>query len=125
MSEADAVSVVRRADWGPPLPIVTGGECWPVIWPGMGAGARSLHYFDLPAGGGIIPLTHPSEAVYYVVAGAVSVEDLSEGSEPHAVDAGGMFHIEPATKYAFRALNESTVVIGGPCPADAALYESQ
>jgi hypothetical protein len=35
-----------------------------------------------------------------------------------------MFHIEIGTQYLFVAKQENTVVLGGPCPADIALYES-
>jgi len=121
MAQAE-VRVVSPDQWGPPLDLVTGGRCLPVIWPGMGARERSLHHFTLPKGAGIHPLQHPSESVYYVITGEVAVSDLSEGSDPVLVPTGGMFHVESGTTYVFESVADESVVIGGPCPADDLLY---
>ena len=117
-----AVRVITPQEWGPPLQIVTGGVCRPIIWPGMGARERSLQNFTLPRGAGIRPLRHVGEAVYYVVSGEVEVTDVSEGVEPRMVVAGGMFHVSPGTTYIFVSSADMSVVIGGPCPVDESLY---
>jgi mannose-6-phosphate isomerase-like protein (cupin superfamily) len=123
MAAQDAVSVIRRADWGAPLSIVTGGAvCRPAIWPGMGARERSLHHFAMPAGSGTVRLAHPSEAVYYVMSGEVLVTDHSEASDPRRLGPGAMFHVAPGTSYSMISAEDATEVIGGPCPADDALY---
>jgi mannose-6-phosphate isomerase-like protein (cupin superfamily) len=124
MASPAAVRVLCPADWGPELKIMTGsgGYCRAVVWPGVGARERSLHYFHLPTGAGTVPLSHPGEAVYYVVSGSVVVEDLTDTSAPHPVREGGMFHIDPGTSYSFRSDGGVTVVIGGPCPADDSMY---
>ena len=71
-----AAIVVRPEEWGAEVPVVEGGSCLPIIWPGMGAVERSLHQFRLPAGASTVDLRHPVEAVYYVVEGEVEVTDL-------------------------------------------------
>jgi len=122
-----AVRVITPNEWAPPLEIVTGGECRPIIWPGMGARERSLHHFTLPRGAGILPLQHPGEAVYYVMSGEVEVTEFTQASEvdsPTLVPTGGMFHVEPGTAYAFSSVADVSVVIGGPCPVDESLYAS-
>ncbi|CAB4937890.1 MAG: cupin domain-containing protein [Actinobacteria bacterium] len=118
------VRVITPNEWAPPLEIVTGGECRPIIWPGMGARERSLHHFTLPRGAGILPLQHPGEAVYYVISGEVEVTEVSEGSAPTLVPPGGMFHVEPGTAYVFSSVADVSVVIGGPCPVDETMYAS-
>lgn len=120
MSEP-AVRVVRRSDWGPGLDLVPGGRCHPVIWPGMGANQRSMHVFEIPAGAFTVELVHPSEAVYYVLEGQVSVKDLGADAGQD-VPVGGMFHVEAGTRYAFGSQSDSARVVGGPCPPDSNLY---
>jgi mannose-6-phosphate isomerase-like protein (cupin superfamily) len=61
------------------------------------------------------------EAVYYVIAGGVGVEDLDAGTE-HQVGPGGMFLIDPGTRYRIASALDGSEVVGGPCPADPQLY---
>lgn len=116
-----AAIVVRPEEWGAEVPVVEGGSCLPIIWPGMGAVERSLHQFRLPAGASTVDLRHPVEAVYYVVEGEVEVTDLDEGSTT-TLGLGAMFHVEPDTGYRFASAGGDCVVLGGPCPADPVLY---
>lgn len=116
-----AAIIVSPDQWGPPMPIVDGGSCRPIIWPGMGAVERSLHEFQLPSGASTIDLEHPGEAVYYVVDGQIDVWD-AESDSLTRVGPGGMFHVEPVTRYRFSAAGAEAVVLGGPSPADPALY---
>ncbi len=83
---------------------------------------RSMHRISLSGGGRTISLRHPMEAVYYVISGEVDVEDLDTGTQ-HRVGPGGMFLVDPGTGYRVSATNDGTEVVGGPCPADPALYE--
>ena len=113
---------VLDSEGGPPLPIVaSGGFARAVVWPGIGAELRSLHWIELAPGGETIEMRHPSEAVYYVVRGAGEVTDGSDGSSRQLVE-GAMAHIEAGTPYRLRAGDAGMEVVGGPAPADPALY---
>jgi quercetin dioxygenase-like cupin family protein len=114
--------VVHQAEnRGARLPIVEAtGRAWAVIWPGTGAQFRSLHRVSLAAGGSTLPLRHPGEAVYYVLAGQGAVRDAA--GTAHPLLEGSMVHIAPQGGYRFDA-GASLELIGGPCPADPALYD--
>ena len=107
---------------GPELPIVDGaGTARAVVWPGTGARSRSLHHLWLSAGSGTIELAHPSDAVYYVIAGTGLVLDAG-AQDAQELRAGSMFHVDSGTRYAVRAGDEGIELVGGPAPADDALY---
>ena len=123
MSEPLAEVVVTPADRGPRLPIVAGdGAAHAVIWPGMGAQLRSMHRISLSGGARTIEMTHPSDAVYYVIAGGGEAID-GETDERGALVVGSMVHVDAGTPYELVAGGEGMELIGGPCPADASLYE--
>jgi quercetin dioxygenase-like cupin family protein len=104
---------------GHELDLVEGeGRAWAVVWPGTGAEQRSLHVLELGAGARTRELCHPSEAVYYVTDGAGAVQE--EGVEI-ALVPGSMVHCQPDAPYRFRA-DDALRLVGGPCPADPALY---
>jgi mannose-6-phosphate isomerase-like protein (cupin superfamily) len=104
-SRNSCVAVHRSDDGRRPLPIVADrGRAWAVIWPGMGAQCRSLHRISLSPRGGTVPLRHPSEAVYYVLAGHGAARG-SDGSA-HRIAEGSMIHIAPQTEYRFAAKDE-------------------
>jgi quercetin dioxygenase-like cupin family protein len=107
---------------GPELPIVRGGGvARAIVWPGTGANLRSLHRIWLEAGSATTELSHGSDAVYYVVEGEGTVHDMTGGSE-HAVRLGSMFHIDGGTSYAVVAGKAGMQIVGGPAPADLAMY---
>lgn len=107
-----------------PLPIVeTGGRAWAVVWPGMGAHLRSMHRISLQPAGRTVPLRHPMEAAYYVIAGTLEVHDLDVGAR-HRLITGGMVLVDPGTRYRMAAGSEGSEVVGGPCPPDPGLYTS-
>jgi len=123
MNVAAAEIAVLDGSAGPELPIVEGdGEAKAVVWPGTGAHSRSLHHLWLRAGARTVALTHPSEAVYYVIEGDGSVVDRSSG-ERHALRDGAMFHVDPRTTYEIEAGSRGVELVGGPAPADPSLYE--
>jgi quercetin dioxygenase-like cupin family protein len=114
--------VLRAADHGPLLPIVEGdGAARAIVWPGVGATLRSMHRIALAAGSRTIELRHPMEAVYYVMQGDGAVRDPDDGGEEPLIE-GSMIHIEPGTAYRFEAGGSGMLLLGGPCPADPALY---
>jgi quercetin dioxygenase-like cupin family protein len=116
------VAVYSADDARTPLRMTAGGgHAWAVIWPGMGAERRSLHRVSLPPGGSTVPLRHPGEAVYYVLAGHGSAMETGAGAHP-LVD-GSMIHVAPQGGYRFMAGDGGLELIGGPCPADPALYD--
>jgi hypothetical protein len=122
-SEDPRVEVID-ADSGPPLPIVErGGRAQAIIWPGMGAKLRSLHRISLEPGGWMVELSHLSEAVYYVLSGSGAVREGSSGPlEP--ILEGSMVHVDAGTPYVLGASADGMELVGGPAPADPALYGS-
>ena len=99
------------------------GEAYAVVWPGVGAQMRSMHRISLGAGSATVPQRHPMEAVYSVIAGGGTVRDPDTGTAEALVD-GSMFHVEPGTAYVVEAGAGGIELVGGPCPADPALYRS-
>lgn len=124
MSE-DRVQVVRGSGAAVPLPLVaSGGEALAVVWPGVGSRHRSLHRLLLSPGGHTIDLQHPSESVYYVRSGTATVTDGDNG-EQHTLVEGSMVHVDPSTAHRFDAGEAGAEIVGGPCPPDPSIYESQ
>lgn len=118
---ANEISILDGRD-GPSLPIVEGGgDCRAIIWTGIGARSRSLHRLWLNEDAATVELNHPSDAVYYVVEGAGWVLDRASG-ERHALRPGAMFHVDRGTPYVIQAGVPGMEVVGGPAPADDALY---
>ena len=116
------VTVRDTDDTRAPLRMIAAqGRAWAVIWPGMGAQCRSLHRVSLAPGGSSLPLRHPGEAVYYVLAGRGRVEDAAGTAYP--LIEGSMVHVAPQGRYHFQAEDAGLELIGGPCPADPALYD--
>jgi mannose-6-phosphate isomerase-like protein (cupin superfamily) len=117
------VRVLRAADHGPMLPIIEGeGSARPIVWPGSGAACRTMHRIELAGGSRTIALKHAMEAAYYVIRGDGVVRDPDEGSSEPLVE-GSMIFVEPGTAYAFEAGGAGILLLGGPCPADPALYQ--
>jgi len=108
---------------GPKLPLVEGaGDARAIVWPGMGAKARSLHHIWLAPDARTVPQHHPGDAVYYVVTGDGTVVDGAAG-ERQPLREGAMFHVDTGTEYVVEAGEHGIELVGGPAPADAALYE--
>jgi mannose-6-phosphate isomerase-like protein (cupin superfamily) len=123
MTDPEAVQVVDCDEACPRLPIVDGeGIARAVIWPGAGARLRSMHLIRLGSQARTIEMTHPMEAVYYVISGAVLATDVSTRSTQRAVD-GSMILVEPGTPYLLRAEGAAVEMVGGPCPPDRAIYD--
>ncbi len=109
-------------DTCPELPIVVeSGRAWAVAWPGSGAHLRSMHRISLPASASTVPLRHPMESVYYVMAGAAVAHDLDLQQE-HPLTLGSMILIDPGTRYELVAGDEGAELVGGPCPPDPGMY---
>lgn len=122
MSDRAAVRIVRAGGWGPELPFILGdGVFRPIVWPGANDWKRSLHYIELSPSSSTTPLSHPSEAVYYVVAGTGIVS--GGGGPERPIVEGSMVHVSPGTEYSFRT-DTGLTLVGGPCPADITLYTS-
>jgi mannose-6-phosphate isomerase-like protein (cupin superfamily) len=116
------VRVLRAADHGPALPIVEGdGSARPIVWPGVGAAFRTMHRIELGRDGRTIALRHEMEAAYYVVRGEGVVRDPEAGGSEPLVE-GSMIFVEPGTAYQIEAGGAGMLLLGGPCPADPALY---
>jgi hypothetical protein len=122
MSSPREVRVLDAGETCPALPLVDGaGTARAVVWPGVGAQLRSMHRIRLAPAARTIPLSHPMEAVYYVMSGAGSVLDPDDPT-PRPLAGGAMIHVEPGTGYVLAAGPEGIEILGGPCPADPALY---
>jgi quercetin dioxygenase-like cupin family protein len=116
------VRVLDAGEQCPALPLVDGdGVARAVIWPGVGAELRSMHRISLAPGARTIPQRHPMEAVYYVMSGAGAVSDPNDPQRRPLVE-GAMVHVEPGTAYVLEAGSDGIEILGGPCPADPALY---
>jgi mannose-6-phosphate isomerase-like protein (cupin superfamily) len=115
---------VLSPETSPTIPnmVLAGGTARALIWPGMGASARSLHLIELDPGGETQQMRHASEAVYYVLQGEAAVTDLDVG-RAHRVPEGGIIFVEPETTYVLSGSGRPTEIVGGPCPADPRLYE--
>jgi quercetin dioxygenase-like cupin family protein len=113
---------ILDAATGPELPIIEGGGvARAIVWPGVGAELRSLHRIWLEPGATTVTLAHPSDAVYYVLEGSGSAHDESTGAA-HEVRQGSMFHVDAGTSYAIIAGDGAMQLVGGPAPADPAMY---
>ncbi|MEA2321860.1 MAG: hypothetical protein QOD81_1710 [Solirubrobacteraceae bacterium] len=122
MTAAREGIAVLDATAGPALRIVEGeGSAHAVVWPGTGAQLRSLARIRLGAGARTVALRHPDEAVYYVIEGYGSVAE-GHAAEPNALVPGAMVHIDPGTLYVITADERGLDLVGGPSPADPALY---
>lgn len=123
MTIPQQVRVLKDDENCPDLPIVeSNGSAWAVVWPGVGAQLRSMHHISLESVGRTVELSHPMEAVYYVMSGTATAIDPDDGTN-HQLVAGSMAHIEPGTRYVFEAGTDGAEIIGGPCPADHSMYE--
>lgn len=121
MSAAAEVRVCDPAG-GPPLGIVDGeGDARAIVWPGSGAVMRAMHRVRLGARAATVRLEHPGEAVYAVLDGDGRIEDCDSG-ERQAVVRGSMVHLDGATPHRFLAGDDGLDIVGGPAPADPALY---
>jgi quercetin dioxygenase-like cupin family protein len=124
MNLTSRVAVLDADERCPRLPLVTGqGEAYAVVWPGVGAAMRSMHRISLGPGGATVSQRHPMEAVYSVIGGSGRVRDPDSGAAEVLVD-GAMFHVDPGTAYVVEAGSDGIELVGGPCPADPALYRS-
>jgi quercetin dioxygenase-like cupin family protein len=122
MSSSKAVRVLDGGESCPMLPLVEGeGVARAVIWPGVGAQLRSMQRIRLGPGARTVPLRHAMEAVYYVMSGAGTVLDPDDPLARPLVE-GAMVHVEPGTAYLFQGGPGGIEILGGPCPADPALY---
>jgi quercetin dioxygenase-like cupin family protein len=122
MAGSKEVRVLGGGEECPALPLVDGeGVARALIWPGIGAYLRSMHCISLAPGARTIPQRHPMEAVYYVLSGEGIVRDSEQPPEQLLVE-GSMVHVEPGTAYVLEAGPEGIEILGGPCPADPALY---
>src|SRR4029453_3294774 len=122
MAGSKEVRVLGAGEECPALPLVEAeGVARALIWPGIGAYLRSMHRISLAPGARRVPQRHPMEAVYYVLSGEGIVRDPEHPPEQLLVE-GSMVHVEPGTAYGLEAGAEGIETLGGPCPADAALY---
>jgi mannose-6-phosphate isomerase-like protein (cupin superfamily) len=121
--ELDKIQVVEDDARCPLLRIVEGdGVARAVIWPGMGASARSMHRITLGPGACTKSVNHSMEAVYYVISGNVLIKDETDGASVR-LRPGSMAFVEPNTPYVLAAIDDRVEIVGGPCPPDHSLYE--
>jgi hypothetical protein len=116
---------VVDGEGGPELGIVDGeGRARAVIWPGMGARLRSMHRISLGPGSRTVELRHPTDAVYYVIDGDGEAHDRDAGTAEPLV-TGSMVHVDRETAYELVGGDGGMEVVGGPAPADPALYPAE
>jgi hypothetical protein len=118
------VQVIDTANVNKSLALIDGqGSARVVLWPGNGARFRTMQILDLAAHDRTIDLGHSNDCVYYVVLGAGWVRDLQKMSAEPLVE-GSMVHIDAGDRYRLEAGSGGMRVVGGPVPADPALYSS-
>ena len=81
-----------------------------------------MHRIELAAGSRTVPLKHPMEAVYYVMQRRRHRARSRTTAAANPLIEGSMIHVEPGTAYLFEAGGAGIALLGGPCPADPALY---
>lgn len=124
MTELAPVMVLDAAE-GPELAIVVGeGVAQAAVWPGTGAQARSMHVLSLGPGAHTVELSHPADAVYAVLDGDGTVAEPPHGA-PAELREGSMFHVDAGTPYVIAAGRAGLRLVGGPAPADPALYAEE
>lgn len=107
----------------PTIPIVEGaGSARVLLWPGNGAKYRTLQLIDLQTGDRTVDLSHTTDAVFYVMKGAGTVVDTKSKSTSELME-GSMIHIDAGDRYRFES-SPGMMLLGGPCPADEALYQA-
>jgi hypothetical protein len=117
------VRVIDSREGCPELAIVVGdGRARALIRPENGAHWRTFNLIELAAGASTVDLRHASDCVYYVDRGRGAVRDLSDDSLIPLTE-GAMLHIDKGDGYRFETDDAELTLIGGPCPADPALYE--
>jgi mannose-6-phosphate isomerase-like protein (cupin superfamily) len=122
VTHAPGAAMVLGTSDGPDVRMLeSAGRAHAVVWPGTGAQLRSMHRISLPPGARTLELSHPSDAVYYVIAGGGQVADREAGSEEPLVE-GSMIHVDRGTTYRFAAGGDGLELVGGPAPTDPALY---
>jgi quercetin dioxygenase-like cupin family protein len=116
------VVVIPAGDWGEDLGLVNGAGAYrEIVGPSRGARERSLHHVTLAPGSATVGLTHPGDAVYYIAEGEGGVHDFSTG-ETLNLSTGAMVHIPGGSSYRLFS-DAGAVILGGPCPVDAGLYD--
>jgi quercetin dioxygenase-like cupin family protein len=113
---------VLPSSGGDPLDIVAGaGEARTVVGPRMGARHRTMCVAVLEPGSATVALSHPGEAVWYVVEGAGQA--VPERGDALPLDAGSMVHVGPGAAYSLHAAGDSSLrLVGGPSPPDPVLH---
>lgn len=118
---AAALRVVKHGT-GQELGLIDGaGSARAIVWPGMGAQYRTMHHITLGPHASTVDQEHPGEAVYAILDGTAAIRDLVAG-ETETLTTGAMVHLDAHTRYSFSAGEHGAVILGGPCPPDAALY---
>lgn len=113
---SDGIDVISAAS-GQPLDLTAGErEAYVVVGPHSGAEHRTMAVVRLPDGAATATLTHPGEAVWYVVRGGGTAR--AEDGEDLELDEGSMVHVEPGAAYALVAGPDGLEAIGGPSPQD-------
>ncbi|PZQ97663.1 MAG: hypothetical protein DI533_10835 [Cereibacter sphaeroides] len=69
-----------------------------------------------------VDLSHAHDCVYYVSNGSGRISDLTVGSAQELIE-GSIVHIDGGDRYRLEAGSDGMRVVGGPVPADPALYE--
>jgi len=92
------------------------GEAYVVVGPHSGAEHRTMAVVRLADGAATATMTHPGEAVWYVVRGE-GVARPEQGEELE-LDEGSMVHVEPGAAYSLAAGEKGLELIGGPAPPD-------
>lgn len=113
--------VVTPDQWGSDLGLVRGGSWRTIVGAGNPSACRTLHDLRFTAGSATPRLSHPVEAVYYMIEGTATVtEHLASGVRRHPLGEGSMFHAHAGAVYEIES-GTGARLVGGPSPVDPRL----
>lgn len=122
VSTGNEVVVIPAGTYAADLEIVSeGGSFREIVGASCGATERSLYEVVLNPRALVEPLTHPGDAVYYVVSGVATVSDFNTGEGRDLVD-GAMVHVAGNSTYQLSSATGARLV-GGPSPVDPGLID--
>jgi quercetin dioxygenase-like cupin family protein len=122
VSTGNQVMVVPAGVYAAEFDIVSeGGTYREMVGSACGATERSLYEVVLPPSGRVQPLTHPGDAVYYVVSGTATVTGFN-ADESSELTPGAMVHVAGGSTYQLSSTDGARLV-GGPSPVDPGLAD--
>lgn len=112
------IHVMHRDDPDIYMPMIA-ADARLVVWAGRGSQTANMNYVDMQPGERNIPHTHVgSEDALYILDGAGTIEDLSNGTES-TFESPCVVHVPVGLWHAVKADRDTHIEsVGGPAPTD-------